>query len=92
MKKEIKLLPAITLYVVELTAAVTTAATISTAVTTLITIAAAPIFVYNRNNKNNKDSNNNPNKWKAQKNGFLVFSKVFLTYTRRKNAANTTLR
>ncbi len=33
-----------------------------------------------------------PNKWKAEKNGFLVFSKVFFTYTRRKNAANRTLR
>ncbi len=32
-----------------------------------------------------------PNKWKAEKNGFLVFSKVFFTYTRRKNAANKTL-
>ncbi len=33
-----------------------------------------------------------PNKRKAKKNGFQVFSKESFTYTRRKNAAKKTLR
>ena len=45
-----------------------------------------------RGRSKGKGRQEGPNKWKAEKNGFLVFSKVSFTYTRRKNAANRTLR